>query len=91
MKASRLYEVMTMKNTEDTNGSREVEPAYFTVDEAGRYTRTSRQFLDKLRHTGGGPEYLRLSPRAIRYEKAALDAWMQARRCSAVADYREVA
>lgn len=42
--------------------------------------------LDKWRVTGGGPEFLRLSARAIRYDAAALDAWASARKRSSTSD-----
>lgn len=64
---------------------------YLTVKEAAQYLRVSPQTLDKLRHYGGGPEFIRIGARTIRYDRAALDAWMNARRASAVADYREAA
>lgn len=66
-----------------------VRNPYLTVKEAAQYLRVSSQTLDKLRHYGGGPEFVRISARCIRYERAALDAWMTSRRASAVADYRE--
>ena len=62
---------------------------YLTVKEAADYLRVSKGTLDKFRHFGGGPAFIRVTARAIRYERAALDRWMAERRQSAVADYRE--
>lgn len=62
---------------------------YFTVPEAASYLRVSKQLLDKLRHFGGGPVYIRVTQRAIRYERAALDVWMRERRQTACSDYRD--
>lgn len=62
---------------------------YFTVREAADYLRVSKQTLDKFRHFGGGPDYIRVTARSIRYERAALDAWMAGRRQTAVAEYRD--
>ncbi len=62
---------------------------YLNTTEAAAHLGVSRQFLEKLRHTGGGAEYIRVTKRCIRYERAALDAWMAARTATAVADYRD--
>lgn len=69
----------------------ENKPQYFTVKEAADYLRLTPGTLDKLRHYGGGPEFVRISARCIRYERAALDAWMNVRRCASVSDYRGAA
>lgn len=61
---------------------------YLTVKEAAEYLRLSKPTLDKFRHFGGGPEFIRVTARAIRYERRALDAWMNERRQTACADYR---
>ena len=62
---------------------------YFDTKEAAAHLGVSRQFLEKLRHTGGGPEYIHVTKRCIRYERAVLDAWMAGRTATAVADYRD--
>jgi len=48
------------------------------TEEAGRYLGLSSSLLNKLRLTGGGPVFVRLAGRAIRYRKADLDAWVAA-------------
>jgi excisionase family DNA binding protein len=60
---------------------------YLTVKEAADYLRVSKGTLDKFRHFGGGPAFIRVTTRTIRYERAALDAWMAERRQTACADY----
>lgn len=62
---------------------------YLTVKEAAEYLRLSKPTLDKFRHFGGGPEYILVTARAVRYERATLDAWMAARRQTSCADYRD--
>lgn len=62
---------------------------YLTVKDAAEYLRVSKQTLDKFRHFGGGPAFIRITARAIRYERSALDAWMAERRQTSCADYRE--
>jgi excisionase family DNA binding protein len=51
---------------------------YMTTEEAARYLGLSSSLLNKLRLTGGGPVFLRLAGRAIRYRRADLDAWANA-------------
>lgn len=43
--------------------------------------------LAQLRYAGKGPAYKRLSPRAIRYTEADVDAWVESstRTCTALA------
>jgi excisionase family DNA binding protein len=60
---------------------------YLTVKDAAAYLRVSKGTLDKFRHFGGGPEFIRVTARTIRYERGALDAWMAERRQAACAEY----
>ncbi len=48
------------------------------TEEAGRYLGLSSSLLNKLRLTGGGPVFVRLAGRAIRYRRPDLDEWVQA-------------
>lgn len=48
------------------------------TEEAARYLGLSSSLLNKLRLTGGGPVFVRLAGRAIRYRKPDLDAWVNA-------------
>ena len=53
---------------------------------AACYLDVSRMFLRKARHKGTipgkveGPPFIRVGPRAVRYDIADLDAWIEARR-----------
>ncbi|PIB26160.1 hypothetical protein BFP76_12825 [Amylibacter kogurei] len=38
--------------------------------------------LQNWRHRGGGPDFVRVSARSIRYRRADLDAWVTARTVS---------
>ena len=49
------------------------------VQGAADYCGVSKSYLDKLRLTGGGPAFIRLG-RAVVYNDADLDAWIQDRR-----------
>lgn len=51
---------------------------YLKTDEAAQYLGLSSSLLNKLRLTGGGPVFVRLAGRAIRYRRADLDAWANA-------------
>ena len=42
-------------------------PALFTVMEAAEYLRVSKNYLDKLRVSGGGPVFVRLGRRKVLY------------------------
>ena len=79
---------MSLEHSPARDGKRQsAGHEYLTVKEAAEYLRLAPQTLDKFRHFGGGPEYIRVTARAIRYERAALDAWMAERRQTACADY----
>lgn len=45
----------------------------------------------KMRTYGGGPPFLRLSPRRVVYKTAALDAWACAQEFRSTSDYRPAA
>lgn len=47
--------------------------------EAGYLLGVERRTLDGWRHRGGGPPFVRISARAIRYRRADLLAWIEAR------------
>jgi predicted DNA-binding transcriptional regulator AlpA len=49
---------------------------YLTTKEAAHYVRLSESSLEKKRVFGDGPEFLKVG-KAVRYEQAALDTWMQ--------------
>ena len=48
---------------------------YLTTQETAEYLRCSPQYLNIARCRHKGPPYCKLG-RAVRYRKAALDAWM---------------
>lgn len=54
-----------------------------TADYLGLTTRT----LQAWRVKGGGPPFLRVSPRVIRYRRVEIDAWLEARRARSTSDY----
>lgn len=50
-----------------------------TVRQAAEYIGVERQFLDRRRNDGTGPEYLKLG-RLVFYERTLLDEWISAQR-----------
>jgi predicted DNA-binding transcriptional regulator AlpA len=52
---------------------------YISVQEVADYTGLSAKFWNNLRSNGGGPVYVKLSARAVRYRRADVDGWMAER------------
>ncbi len=59
-----------------------VERRILNVNDAARYLGVSKSWLNKARVSGGGPEFVRLTPHRVGYEVATLDRWIVARRAS---------
>ncbi|MER2250003.1 helix-turn-helix domain-containing protein [Methylobacterium sp. NI91] len=57
----------------------------FTTPEAAQELGVSPNHLEKLRVTGGGPEFIKLG-RSVRYEPTALQAYVAARRRRSTSD-----
>jgi predicted DNA-binding transcriptional regulator AlpA len=53
---------------------------------AAEYTGLAVSTLEKMRLTGDGPEFIRLSARAVGYEIKALDCWLESRRRRSTSD-----
>jgi predicted DNA-binding transcriptional regulator AlpA len=47
----------------------------------------STQWLEIKRHAGGGPPFVRLSPRMVRYRRADLTAWLLERSYARTSEY----
>lgn len=56
-----------------TNDTREV----MRPEAAAGYIDCAKRTLDDWRVTGGGPKYIKLSHRMVRYRRADLDAWLE--------------
>lgn len=52
----------------------------FRTRDAARYLGVSASTLEKLRLSGGGPRFMRLGGRAVGYDIADLDAWLDEQR-----------
>lgn len=48
-----------------------------SIPEAAKFLGVHRSFLDRRRVAGGGPRFMRLSARIIRYSTQDLIAWLE--------------
>ncbi len=69
-----------------TEGSR--RPALLTEEQAAKTLGMTARFLQARRNRGGGPPYIRVSARAIRYRATDLETWIESRRCRSTSEYR---
>lgn len=53
--------------------------ALLTPAEAAEWLRVSRSYLARLRVVGGGPPYIKLSPRLVVYRREDLEAYVAER------------
>ena len=84
---------MSVMNLEPTGAKLEpanADPGYWSVliDEvaAASFLGLSRRYLQNVRQRGGGPRYVRLSSRCIRYRRSDLQEWVEARLRTSTAD-----
>lgn len=52
---------------------------FLSANDVATVLRISRRHLARLRSQGGGPPYVRLGPKMLRYSRAALEAWAASR------------
>ena len=60
---------------------------YLTVKEASVMLRVSKSYLDKLRCSGGGPEFVRVGIRKILYRRCDLESWIRQHRFESTSQY----
>ena len=61
-------------------------PDLLTPQAAASYIGVTANYLAKLRMTGRGPAYRKLSARLIRYTSAELEAWLASGRRTSTSD-----
>ena len=59
---------------------------YLSPKEAALFLSVSVKELERLRYAGGGPRYVKLGKRTVRYAIPELHAWMQSRTVSNTAE-----
>ena len=62
-----------------------------TEKQAAAFMKFTQRFLQARRSRGGGPTYIRVSSKAVRYWKRDLITWAKERRQTSTADEREAA
>lgn len=61
------------------HGSTAAGAPLMTTEEAAEFLGFSPRMLEKRRHRGDGPPYVRISSRAVRYRPEALRRWLDER------------
>jgi len=56
-------------------------------DDAAKFLSLSKRTLQKFRNCGGGPQYIRISSRCIRYRRDDLRAWSEERAFNNTSEY----
>jgi predicted DNA-binding transcriptional regulator AlpA len=62
-----------------------------SVSAAAAYTGLAESTLNKLRMTGAGPRFLKISARRIAYDTADLDEWLASKRRRSTSDSGQAA
>ncbi len=73
----------------DEEGSKMSDAALLTTEDAARWLRAEPRTLERWRHSGKGPKFLRLTPRCVRYRLTDLEAWATAHQVGAPAAARK--
>jgi predicted DNA-binding transcriptional regulator AlpA len=59
-----------------------------TTAQAAEWLGVSQQWLETRRSRGGGPPFVRLSPRVVRYPRSETRSWLNQRAHARTADYK---
>jgi len=59
---------------------------YLTEKQAAAKLNLSPKGLQAWRLRGGGPDFVRISCRCVRYRESVIDAWAMARECKSTSD-----
>ena len=63
------------------------DPTFLQTPEAAARIGLAAGTLEKLRVRGGGPSYLRLTPRRVVYAVDALDSWARSHEFNSTSEY----
>lgn len=71
-----LYRTKSVGNAR--KAGQEAQMELMTCDEAADYLRVSKGTLASARYAGvGGPPYVRVGAKAVRYDRARIDEWLK--------------
>jgi predicted DNA-binding transcriptional regulator AlpA len=62
-----------------------------TVSAAAAYTGLAESTLNKLRMSGAGPRFLKISARRVAYDTSDLDEWLASKRRRSTSDNGQLA
>ena len=65
------------ESTDETAAGQHEQSPYLDTPEAAAFVHSSKSYLDKLRVTGGGPSYLKLSGGKVLYTRPDLIDWAE--------------
>ena len=68
------------------NGVQDYWQSLVDEKEAGRFLGLTDRTMQAYRHRGGGPRYIRLSSRCLRYRRIDLREWVEGRMRSSTCD-----
>lgn len=57
-----------------------------TTPEAAELLNVTTRYLEKLRTVGGGPRFVRVGKKCVRYRVVDVEAWLQARSVGSTAE-----
>jgi predicted DNA-binding transcriptional regulator AlpA len=86
--SSMVKLVKKLGKTQPISVERDPEPLQ-TEGQAAEYLGFTQRALQSWRSRGGGPRYVRVSSRAIRYRRCDLDAWIMDRLHNDASEYRD--
>ena len=68
------------KDTDESAGAAPLDRLLLSEKEAAAIIGFTPRFLQARRHRGGGPAFIRISQRAVRYTRHDLEKWIDERR-----------
>lgn len=86
-KLSQLHKATSVSQNEQKPAIASGSTDFLVVKEAAKFLHCSKSFLDKLRVTGGGPEFVRLGARKVLYRRVDLENWARSRRFENTSQY----
>jgi predicted DNA-binding transcriptional regulator AlpA len=63
-----------------------IKTPFLTTNQAAEYLGMKKAYLQRLRMTGEGPEYLRISPRRVLYTMEDIGRWLDGQRRRSTVD-----